>query len=223
MKHALRVMIFCGLLIGVGLWSGCAKKQIIKAPVTPAAEPGEKLIWASHDMRPGWTLSELEKVGEELAFVGLSGKYATEKEARDDAMRTAANNIVRYIGTLAQDKFERLQTSYGLTTEIVDPTNVTRRFEEQLASAFVARVRPKEWYIEKWLRKKTKETYLLVFVLAKVPQSAIDKAYEEAVDATIDDLKKKRDEVNEAKAKAQFENAMKAFEDAKEQGFSIEK
>ena len=220
MKRTLALMIFCGLLIG--LCSGCAKRQITK-PVPPAAEPDEKLIWSSHKLRPGWTLHEPETVGDELAFVGLSGKYAIEREARDDAMRTAANNVVKYIGTLAQDKFQRLQTSYGLSTEIVDPTNVTRRFEEQLASAFVTRMRAKEWYIEKWQRKKTKETYFAVFVLAKVPNSAIEKAYEDAVNATIDDLKKKRDEANEAKAKAQFENAMEAFEDAKEQGFSLEK
>jgi len=220
MKNRLALMILCGLLIG--LWSGCAKREITK-PVPPAAEPDEKLIWSSHDLRPGWTISEPETVDEELAFVGLSGKYAIEKEARDDAMRTAANNLVKYIGTLAQDRFERLQTSYGLTTEIVDPTNVTRRFEEQLASAFVTRARPKEWYIEKWLRKQTKETYFAVFVLAKVPISAVEKAYDDVVNATIDDLKKKRDEANEAKAKAQFENAMKAFEEAKEQGFSLEK
>lgn len=220
MKYTLKVMVFCGLLIG--LWSGCAKKEIVR-PVPPPVEPDEKLIWASHDLRPGWTLSEPETVGDEIAFVGLSGKYATEKEARDDGMRAAVNNLIRYIGTLAQDKFQRLQTSYGLTTEIVDPTNVIRRFEEQLASAFVTRVRAKEWYIEKWLRKKTKETYFAVFVLTKVPNSVIEKAYEDAVNATIDDLKEKRDEANEAKAKAQFENAMKAFEEAKEQGFSIEK
>jgi len=219
MKRKLTVMIFCVLLIG--LWSGCAKRQITK-PVTPAAEPDEKLIWSSHKMRPGWTLSEPETVGDEIAFVGLSGKYATEKEARDDGMRAAVNNLIRYIGTLAQDKFQRLQTSYGLTTEIVDPTNVTRRFEEQLASAFVTRVRAKEWYIEKWLRKETKETYFAVFVLTKVPKSTIEKAYEDVMNATIDDLKKKRDEANEAKAKTQFENAMKAFEEAKEQGFSLE-
>lgn len=221
MKRTLVLLIFCVLMIG--LWSGCAKRQTVWSPLAPAGEPGEKLIWASHHSRPRWTIENPETVTGELAFVGLSGEYATEKEAREDAMRTARNHVVGYIGTLAQDRFELLQTSYGLSTEIVDPTNVTRRFQEQLASAFVSRLSPKQWYIEKWLRKKEKKTYVLAFVLAKVPKSMVDKAYEDTINATIDDLKKKRDESSEAEAKEQFEDAMKAFEEAKKQGFSLEK
>ncbi|MFH1352003.1 MAG: hypothetical protein ABIH68_00310 [bacterium] len=220
MKGTLRRMVSFGMM--VVLFAGCAGRQKVQAPIDPtAASPGEKLTWASHDQRPGWTISEPETEGDALAFVGLSGKYALEKEARDDALRTATNNVIKYIGTLVEDKFNRLQTSYGLTSETVDPTNVTRRLEEQLAAAFATRVKAKEWYIEKWLKKETKETYVLVFVLAKVPQNAINQVYEELCDNSIDDLKKKRDSANEEKAKAQFENAMKAFEDAKKQGFSL--
>lgn len=199
----------------------CPKREITEVTVAP--EPDEILIWSTHEKRPVWTVSEPEMIKDEFAFVGLSGKYATEKESRDDAHRAAIRNVVRYIGTLAQDRFERLQTSYGLTTDIVNPTDVTRRFEEQLSSAFATRVKAKEWYIEKWQNKKTRETYYLSFVLSGVPKSAIEKAYEEAMDATIDDLKKKRAAASEAKAKAQFENAMKAFEEAKKQGFSLER
>jgi len=39
----------------------------------------------------------------------------------------------------------------------------------------------------------------------------------------IEDLKKKRDEANDEKAKSQFQNAMNAFEEAKKQGFGLEK
>jgi hypothetical protein len=216
MKQKLLLMILCGLMIG--LWTGCAKKTSIS--VVP--EPDEKLIWSTHDQRPGWTVKEPEADGDAVAFVGLSGKYATEKDARYDAKVSATNNVVKYIGTLVQDKFQRLQTSYNLATEIVDPTNVTRRLEEQLATAFATRVKVKEWYIEKWQRKKTKETYFMVFVLSQTPKEAIDRAYEEVLNGTIEDLKKKRDEANEAEAKEQFENAMNAFEEAKEQGFSLE-
>ncbi|OIO76534.1 MAG: hypothetical protein AUJ85_00015 [Elusimicrobia bacterium CG1_02_37_114] len=217
-KSVFNLVVVCLAVVIIG----CASRPITQQPVAPAAEPNEKLIWSTHEQRPGWTVSEPETVGEELAFVGLSDKYATEKESRDDAMRTATNNVVKYIGTLAQDKFNRLQTSYGLTTQIVDPTNVTRRLEEQLASAFATRIKAKEWYIEKWQRKKTKDTYILAFVLSKVPKTSVDEAYEEVLNNTIDDLKKKRDEASEEQAKSQFENAMKAFEDAKQQGFSLE-
>jgi len=216
----LKRTVFFGMM--AVLFAGCAGVKV-QSPIDPtSAAPGEKLTWASHEKRPGWTVSEPETEGDALAFVGLSGKYALEKEARDDAMRTATNNVIKYIGTIVEDKFNRLQTSYGLTSETVDPTNVTRRLEDQLAAAFATRVKAKEWYIEKWLIKDTKETYVTVFVLAKVPQNAIKQAYEEICGNTIEDLKKKRDNANEEKAKSQFENAMKAFEEAKKQGFSLE-
>ena len=56
-----------------------------------------------------------------------------------------------------------------------------------------------------------------------MPAAAIDKAYEDTMDGNIDDLKKKRDAANDEKAKAQYENAMNAFEEAKKQGFGLEK
>jgi hypothetical protein len=67
-----------------------------------------------------------------------------------------------------------------------------------------------------------KENFFLAFLLAKVPKSSIDQAYDDLMDNNTDALKKKRDAANDAKAKAQFENAMKLFEEAKKQGFSID-
>jgi len=220
MKRMSEILLFGTLAV---LLAGCAGTQRVQGPINPtAAAPGEKLIWSSHEKRPGWTISEPESEGDALVFVGLSGKHALERDARDDALRTATKNVIRYIGTLVQDKFNRLQTSYGLTSEIMDPTNVTRSMEEQLASAFASRVKAKEWYIEKWMNKKTKETYVISFVWAKVPKSVVKQVYEELCDNSIEDLKKKRDAANDAKAKAQFENAMKAFEEAKKRGFSLD-
>ena len=201
---------------------GCKGSTTAK-PIDVAPQVGEKLIWSSHPQRPGWTVNEPGVKEGNLYFIGLSGKYATEKEGRDDAHRGAINNVVKYIGTFAQDKFQQIVTSYGLTSEIVDPTKATSDFQEQLSAAFATQVRTKEWYIEKWQDLKTKETYHLVFVLAEVPQKSIEKAYDDVLNNNIDDFKKKRDAANEEKAKAQFDNALKAFEQAQQQGLGLEK
>lgn len=222
MKH----LIFLLLVVAIfSSFAGCAKRQaIISPPLTEEVPSGEeKIIWSSHEKRPEWLYREPDIEGDLLYFVGLSGKFAMEKDARDDAHRTAIANVVRYIGTLAQDKFQRVVTTYGLSSQVADPTKAARGFEEQLSAAFAARVKPQEWYIEQRLLKKTKETYYVAYVLAKVPKSAIDQAYQEAMNNTVDDLKKKRDAAADEQAKGQFQKAMEAFEDAKSQGFSLEK
>jgi len=222
MKNLIVIMVVILMTVGLVACSSAPKVGTAK-PIEPAPQPSEKLIWSSNSQRPGWTVSEPEKQEGKLLFIGLSGKFATEKEGRDDAHRSAINNVVRYIGTFAKDKFERITTTYGLSSEIIDPTRATRDFEQQLSDAFATHVKAKEWYIEKWENPKFKEAYYLVYVLCGVPENVIEKSYEDALNGKIDDLKKKRDAANEEKAKAQFDNAMKAFEDAKKQGFDIEK
>lgn len=220
----MKKMILAGMVLSfAGAMAGCKSAAPEARPIEVAPQVGEKLIWSSHDNRPGWTVNEPAAKESNFYFVGLSGKYATEKEGRDDAQRGAVNNVVRYIGTFAQTKFQQITTSHGLTSEIVDPARAVRDFQEQLSQAFASRIRTKEWYIEKWQLSKTKETYHLVYLLAEVPQASIEKAYEETLNGNIDDLKKKRDAANDEKAKAQFQNAMNAFEQAKKQGFGFEK
>jgi len=217
------IILMLMVVIGVMACSSTPKTEPPAKPVPVAPQLNAKMIWSSHPQRPGWTVNEPDKKDGNLFFVGLSGKFAMERDAKDDAYRNAVSNVVRYIGTFAKDKFERISTTYGLSSEIVDPTKASRNFEEQLTSAFATHVKGKEFYSEQWENPKMQESYFLVFALASVPESVIEKSYEEALNGQIDELKKKRDAANEEKAKAQFDNAMKAFDDAKKQGFGLDK
>jgi len=159
----------------------------ISHPVKPSPEDKpllpveEKLIWSSHEKRPDWTIREPEAKEGNFLFVGLSDKKALERDARDEAYRHAINNVVHYISVNVRDRFERMVTSSGLSTEVIDPTRMTRDFEEQLSSAVARRVKPLEWYIEKWERKQGKqtETYHMVYVLAMTPQAEVDRVIAE--------------------------------------------
>lgn len=159
------------------LFIGCATVPKEKIPVAPKPVQ-EKLIWCSQEKRPEWLENEPYKEEENLLFIGISDRLATEKEARDNALRAATSRIVGFIGTDVKDKFERLQTSYGLSTDIIDPTIATRRFEEQFSEAVARRVKAKEWYIEKYEVKYKRQppgTYYLVYVLAFVPETEINR------------------------------------------------
>jgi len=171
------------LLILLLFFTGCA--TIPKGKMVTKEKPiKENITWCSHKERPGWTVKEPYSEGEFLLFVGLSDKFATEKEARDDAQRMAINNVVKYIGVDVKDKFQKIQTSYGLSSEIIDPTIATKKVEEQLSQAVARKVKAREWYIEKWERKyKTySEYYYSVFVLCQVPQEEPDKVIQEQLE-----------------------------------------
>ncbi|MEW6556272.1 MAG: hypothetical protein AB1349_02850 [Elusimicrobiota bacterium] len=215
-------MKYYGLLLAVfaGMLAGCATTQ---EAIKPAPSVDEKMIWSSHPQRPGWTVSEPAMEDDKLTFVGLSAeRVATEKDARDEAHNNAINYVVKYIGTFVDSKIEKIATTYGLSADIVNPTEAKRSRSEQLSTALTTRVKSAEWYLEKY-RNKMEEVYYKAFVKASVPKTAIDEAYKDIMDSNIDDMKKKRDAASDEKAKSQFQNAMNAFEDAKNKGFTLEK
>jgi len=160
------VWIFWFLLIFL---SGCA--------TTGIKQPREELFktWPEH--RPRWITKEPYRREGKLFFVGLSGKFSLEKEAREDALRDAINKVVSYIGVEVKTKFENIQTSYGLSSEIIDPTRITREFEEYFSKAVARRVKAKEWYIQKYRlqKKRTAETFYMVYVLAFVPEKEVSR------------------------------------------------
>lgn len=169
-------------LIGCFVFSGCATTP--KGRVSPVEKPiEEKLIWSSQDRRPEWSINEPYSEGEFLLFVGLSDKLETEKEAREDAQQAAINNVVKYIGVDVKDKFQKIQTSYGLSTDIIDPAVATRRLEEHLSAAVARKVKAREWYIERWKWKyRTHSQYCYsVFVLCQVPKEEPDKVIQEQI------------------------------------------
>lgn len=167
-----------GILAGLGCAGSKPPAPEVKKPPLPIEE---KLIEAKPETRPDWTIKEPETIGEHLVFIGLSGKFTMEKDARDDAHRDAINKVVRYISTDVHSKFERLIVSTGLSSEVIDPTTAIRDFEQQLSEAVTRRVKASQWYIEKWQQKQGSEvkTYHLVYLLAKVPQTEVDKVIAE--------------------------------------------
>jgi hypothetical protein len=168
---------------------------------------GDNKLGASFPERPAWLLYEPEAQGDDFLFVGLSNKLATEKDAREDAQRSAINNAVKYISTDVKSNFERMLTSSGLSTEIIDPTVMVRGFEQQFSSAVTRRFKPKEWYLETWETKKTKEVYYIAYLLAKISQQEVNNA--------IKEQKEKQQELI-AKSRAAIENITKAKQSIQE-------
>lgn len=176
----------------------------------------EKLIWSSSPERPGWTMQEPETADGIMSFVGLSEKYATEKGAREDARNNATSGVVKYMGTLVKDKFERARVSYGLESDVIDPTASARSFEKQLSVNMARKVKANQWYEEKWYTPTG--VGWKVFVLINVPMEAIDASYKETAANMAKKAEQEAKEAGDAIAKAQADKAAEFWKQMQEQG-----
>lgn len=190
---------------------GCAAGE--KAP---APAPGETLLWSSEENRPKWTIEEPEIDGDIMMFVGVSDRYATEAGARDDAIRKATNAIVKYLGTMAKDKYEKVVTSFGLDSSVVDPTASTRQYQKQLSANVAKKVKAKKWYLEKW--NTTTGVGWKAFSLATVPVEAINDSFKKTAQQNMQEAQRKAKEAADAIAKKQAEKAAEFWKNMTEQG-----
>lgn len=208
-------LVIVGLIALLAAACG-GRKALPPVDIPPGVD--EKLIWSSESQRPGWTLEEPATVNGVMSFVGVSGSFATEQQGREDAKRNSINSVVSYTGTLVKDKFERARVSFGLDSNVIDPTTSARAFEKQLAVNVARQVKAKKWYLEKW-QTPTGVAYR-VFLLAEVPQASVD----ESMKSTARDMAKKAEqqakEAGDEIAKKQAEKAAEFWKQMQEQGLS---
>jgi hypothetical protein len=211
------ILILCVAFLGVS----CSSKNVgIKQSDVNTNQQsirGEKIVWSSSANRPVWTVIEPNLKDGNMLFTGLSDMHATEKSAREEAMRSALNNVVGYLGVEVKDIFQNIVTRFGLSSEIADPTTASRDFEEQIKNHLVSRVRANEWYIEQW-QKKNRDTYWKCYVLVSVPSSEIENIFNNQINEVNNKLEEKITNTKDNKAKQQLKNVMDAFNSLKGSG-----
>lgn len=215
-RIALRHLAAAVALLALGACAGTEKPVGAPSGVVSPEVQGEKLLWSSMPSRPTWVGVEPDPDSEFLYFVGLSGDFATENLARDDAVRNANLRVVQYMGALAKDKFERARTSFGLASTVVDPTEAARQFEKQLSANVARQLKPKEWYEERW-QKPTGNAWK-AFLLARMPKQALNENMRNTAE---DNIRKAQEDAKQAAtdvAKKQAEDAAKFWQQMKDQG-----
>ncbi|MFH1897061.1 MAG: hypothetical protein ABH886_02300 [Candidatus Desantisbacteria bacterium] len=224
-----KILLYSLMLCLTLTFLGCGtEKQIIRdmqviPQITKQAPPSpeEKLLWASHEKRPEWTVNEPRVEGVNLFFVGVSGNYTMENDARDDAYKNAVKGVINYIGIAAKDHFERLLASFGVSSQTVDPTKVSKEVEAQISGGIARKAKANGWYIEKW-QDSFGKIYWKGYVLVEVPTTSIDQSYKKVADAEQKAAQQEYEKTKDQFAKDQLEKVMKAFEEAKQKGFTAD-
>ena len=205
MKNMIKTIILFGLTLTL---VSCGSKDASTPGVREAADVSE---------RPEWTMNEPEEDDGNMFFVGISAVHASEQNARDDARSNSITAAISYMGTMAKAKIESASTSYGLSSEVVDPTTSGRQYAKQVSANVTRRLKTNKWYMERETDASGKKGYKY-FVLASIPIVEFDNAFKQTAQQNIDDAKKKAKEAATAQAKEQAEKAADFWKSMKDQG-----
>jgi len=192
------------IVMALFLVTGCASNPNMVSKKTGG--PLETLLWSSQDSRPKWTIEEPDVDGNIMVFVGLSNKYATEKGSRQDAMRNATSNVVKHLGTMAKEKYERVSVSFGLESSVIDPTGSARVYEKQLAANVVKHLKSTKWYLEQW--NTPTGIGWKAFVLATIPLDSINESFKRTAKTNLIAAKRRAKDAADEYAKKQADKAV---------------
>jgi len=178
----------------------------------------EKLIYSTAPERPAWTMEEPDTVDGVMTFIGTSKRHAAEQSAREDARRNTIEAVVKYMGTLAKDKFEAARVTYGLESSVIDATESAREFQKQLSTNMATNVKFKSWYGEKW--QTPTGIGWQYFAKALVPQEAVDGTFKKSAADQARKAEQQAKEAADAIAKQQAEKAVDFWKQMQEQGLT---
>ena len=105
---------------------------------------------ASQPQRPDW-IDNTPDDAEQLHFiVGLSQMHASERDAREEAMRNAREAYAKFTGVDVAVVDEVIKTMYGKSSEILDSVVAQKSVAKQATDSQVSRIKAKQWYSEQY-------------------------------------------------------------------------
>ncbi len=160
--------------------------------------------------RPSWIDATPEDKDGLHFLVGLSEHHASERGAREDAMRHARGAYANYTGVEVAIVDEVIQALYGKSSDILDATIGQKSKSTHSTDAKVSRIKAKQWYWEKYratVQGEYRGTVYKYWVLVTVPVDEYDR---------VQAWKKQRDEalrLAEAAKENSAENALQVNRD----------
>lgn len=189
--------------------SGCSS-----APkAEEAGNPGETLLF-SHpgDTIPDWVsnqgASDTDKVRH---FTGISRMFATERDARTNALEDARTRIAEYLGTDVKRLVREVTAYVGASSDIQDPGSVSDAATRLASEASVLGTAGRTFYSQRW-RRPDGQTYWKVYVSVPFQRG-------QEYDLAINDLKSQLEREKDQKKQRNIEAAINRLEELKKQGF----
>jgi len=170
------------------LFSACASKTASMAsglvggfappPVQSSVNTEYELIRSALPQRPDWIDNPPAGQGDIHYLVGLSLHHATERTAREDAMRHARKEFAAYTGVDVKDVDKVMRALYGLSSQVMDATVSEISQSSQTTDAHVSRIKAKQWFWEAYRVKQNGQASGHVYkywVLVTIPNDEYDR------------------------------------------------
>jgi hypothetical protein len=179
MKRNIVIFLFFIILVGCG-----AKKDFIKKQPNTNQE---QLLWSSNPNKPKWTAEPPESTKNEIFFIGISKKSKTEKTARMIAKNDIIKNAVNYYAVNVKNQLQNLNTKFGLSSDIINPTEITRGFVNILSKGIISGVKIQKTYLEKW-KNQYEEIYYITYMLGSISKDYVKRTFDYAIKNKINNL-----------------------------------
>lgn len=198
-----------------------ARQMLEKTQEEARIANSEQLLWSSGKERPEWILKEPETIDRGMAFIGLSARYSTEQQAREDARRNAVTSAAKFMSHMANEKFERARVSFGFDSSGIDATESSLIYQNHLAAGLVSCLKVSEWYEEKW--QTPTGIAWKVYALSSVPLEAFDETFQGMAGNLAAQAERKASAASTRAAQQQAERAVKFWKRMEAQGLGEEK
>ncbi len=170
------------------LFSACASKTasmptglvggLAPPPVQSSLNTEYELIRSALPQRPDWIDNPPAAQGDIHYLVGLSLHHATERSAREDAMRHARKEFAAYTGVDVKDVDKVMKALYGLSSQVMDATVSKISQSSQTTDAHVSRIKAKQWFWESYRIKQNGQasgSAYKYWVLVTIPKDEYDR------------------------------------------------
>jgi hypothetical protein len=168
-----------------------------------------KPVRTSQAQRPAW-IDEVPNSSSSLSFIGVSGKFAVETQARENAREDGRKQLVDYFGTLMVNKGREYQATYGLSNEVFSPQITAQRLNERISQGVAQALADRRYYWEYFMDENNREFYI-DYVEMQIEKSRVAKIIDDYGKQEAAELKKKAAAEQDSRRKQQFEQASEFF------------
>jgi len=167
---------------------------------------GQKYIRTIPTERPDW-VDNPPHSNEELVFVGVSKRFSTQTDARNQAQEDGRKQLCDYYGTSMVNEVERISGTFGLSHETFSPQIAGLEIEKRIAQNTVQALKAKSFYTEVY-EENAGEAYI-VYVLMVIDKGFVTKIIDNYIKEIADDLRRKAAAEKDAEMRKQIEEASK--------------
>ncbi|MDR0539290.1 MAG: hypothetical protein LBG74_02135, partial [Spirochaetaceae bacterium] len=168
-----------------------------------------KPIKTSQPLRPAW-IDDVPESEKTLSFVGISGKYVTETQARSSAREDARRQLVDYYGTLMVNKGREAQAINAVSSDVISPQIAAQQLNERIAQGAAQALGDRRFYWECFMDENNRE-YYVVYVEMQIDKARVARIIDEFGREKAADLQKKAAEEQDARRRQQLEKAAEFF------------